>query len=473
MNKRGLVWFRNDLRLLDNEALNHALSRHEELLLVYCFDPRHFGESILGMKKTGAFRTQFIIESLEDLKEKLRTKNSDILVFQDKPEELIPRLCTNYGIKDVYFHCESGTEEENLENQLESVLNAKSVECHKFYAQTLYHIDDLPFPVKQTPDVFSTFRKKVEKEGNVRDIFNEPEHINTISDLPDTQIPSLFQLGHEEIDMDERTAFPFKGGETAGIEHLSNYLWEKDLLKTYKQTRNGLIGTDYSSKFSPWLSVGAISPRFIYWQVKKYESQKIKNKSTYWLVFELIWRDFFNIQAQKLGSRLFKLEGAKGLKKSWQTDEGLFDLWKKGKTGIPFIDANMIELKRTGFMSNRGRQNVASFLTKDLKINWLWGAAYFESMLIDHDVSSNYGNWQYVAGVGADPREDRYFNVLKQSLTYDQKGNYIRKWIPELSPLSDHYLHRAFALSQAEKKDLGLNYPSAQIIPQAFKNYMS
>ncbi len=473
MNSRGLVWFRNDLRITDNEALFKASKKHEELLCIYCFDPRHYAENSIGLKKTGNFRAKFILDSVDDFKDSLKSLGGELFIIQEKPESILPQLCKRYKIKDVYFHEESGVEEKHTADLVEANLFSENINTHKFWGATLFHKDDLPFPVNQCPDTFSSFRKSLEKEVKIREVIPGPSKINAIDGIPFTETPSLFQLGLEEVIDDSRTAFPFQGGESNGLLHLKNYIWDKELIKTYKETRNGLVGKDYSSKFSPWLSVGALSPRMIYQEIKSYESQKIKNKSTYWLVFELIWRDFFNIQAQKLGSKLFKIEGAKGLTRSWQTDEGLFDLWKNGMTGIPFIDANMLELKQTGFMSNRGRQNVASFLTKDLNINWLWGAEYFESMLLDHDVSSNYGNWQYISGVGADPREDRYFNVLKQSISYDQNGNYIRKWLPELSSLSDHNLHRAFSLNLKEKKELGLNYPEAVIIPEAFNNYMS
>mgnify|MGYP003328912778 CR=1 FL=1 len=138
----------------------------------------------------------------------------------------------------------------------------------------------------------------------------------------------------------------------------------------------------------------------------------------------------------KYKNSLFQLNGIKNKKLNWiknnKKANELFNKWKTGKTGYPYIDANMIELNKTGYMSNRGRQMVASFLVKDLKIDWRRGAEYFESQLIDHDVASNYGNWNYAAGIGADPREDRYFNVYKQCLTYDPTCEFILFWIPEL-----------------------------------------
>merc|ERR1711994_1166024 len=144
-----------------------------------------------------------------------------------------------------------------------------------------------------------------------------------------------------------------------------------------------------------------------------------------------IWRDFFRFVCFKHGNKIFQAGGIRQSDVEWKQDLELFDKWRKGTTGVPFIDANMRELSQTGWMSNRGRQNVASFLVKDLKLDWRLGAEWFESMLINHDVCSNYGNWNYAAGVGNDPREDRKFNVIKQSLDYDPDGDFIKIWVQQ------------------------------------------
>lgn len=153
----------------------------------------------------------------------------------------------------------------------------------------------------------------------------------------------------------------FKGGEHEAFDRLKHYLWKTDLLATYKETRNGLLGADYSSKFSPWLANGTLSPRKIYHEVKSYEEQRKKNNSTYWLIFELIWRDYFRFSAWRFGDKIFKAGGIQDKNRNWETNRKNFDKWANAETGIPFIDANMRELNHTGFMSNRGRQNVASF----------------------------------------------------------------------------------------------------------------
>ncbi|HOZ88552.1 MAG TPA: FAD-binding domain-containing protein, partial [Bacteroidia bacterium] len=190
------------------------------------------------------------------------------------------------------------------------------------------------------------------------------------------------------------------------------------------------IGGDYSSKFSPWLAMGCLSPREIYYELKKYEAEFSANDSTYWLIFELIWRDYFRFMMKKYRHQFFMYSGIKNSTKSSKLpDNKAMSKWVAGKTGNDFIDANMLELKQTGFMSNRGRQNVASYFCNDLKLDWRCGAAYFEQQLIDYDVSSNWGNWAYLAGVGNDPRGQRCFNIEKQAKEYDPKRLYQTLWL--------------------------------------------
>jgi len=252
------------------------------------------------------------------------------------------------------------------------------------------------------------------------------------------------------------------------LKRLHYYFWESERIKTYKETRNELIGGDYSSKFSPWLSQGCLSPKLVYAELKKFEQQRKKNNSTYWLFFELLWRDFFRLMGKKHGNKIFHKGGTiDNPNLLWKDDRHLLQVWIEGRTGIPFIDANMKELAQTGFMSNRGRQNVASFLVKDLQVNWQMGAAYFESLLLDYDPCSNWGNWNYIAGVGSDPRETRYFNILAQAKRYDPKGGYVKLWLPELKELPTDKIHRPDMLSDKEQVlyhvHLGEDYPKSMI----------
>ena len=186
------------------------------------------------------------------------------------------------------------------------------------------------------------------------------------------------------------------------------------------------------------------------------------------MFFELMWRDFFRFMGKKHGNKIFQKGGTKEeVDSNLRNNKDLLQLWIDGRTGVPFIDANMRELAATGFMSNRGRQNVASFLVKDLKVNWQMGAEYFESMLIDYDPCSNWGNWNYIAGVGSDPRENRYFNILSQAKRFDPDGEYVKQWLPELTELPVEKIHRPDILSDDEQSDfhlkLGQDYPKAMI----------
>lgn len=428
--KTILVWFRNDLRVHDNEILFEATQKASKIIPVYCLDPRYFVTTALGTQKTGTFRAKFLLESIADLKNSLQKLGGDLLICKGIPGDVIPDICKKYQVDEVYHHREVASEETAISSNVEDALWKMQINLKHFIGHTMHHKEDLPFPIKDIPDVFTKFRKKVEREAEIRPSFDTPAKITVPEDLESSEIPTLADLGLEEPTVDERSVLNFKGGETEGLKRLKYYLWDTDLLQQYKKTRNGLIGADYSSKFSPWLADGCLSPRAIYWEVKRYEKERGANDSTYWLIFELLWRDYFRFMFKKHGTSYFMEEGFKGkLQEYAANQQQLFEQWKNAETGIPFIDANMKELNLTGFMSNRGRQNVASYLVHDLNVNWTWGASYFEEKLIDYSPASNWGNWAYIAGVGNDPREDRYFNIEKQASEYDPKGEYVQLWL--------------------------------------------
>jgi len=464
MFKRVVVWFRNDLRVHDHAPLFYAAEKAKEVIPVYCFDPRNFKKVSLGIDKTGNHRARFLIEAVDNLRSNLQSLGGDLVIIQGKPEEVLVSLAKKYEAEAIFFSEEVTAEEKEVELQLEQNVWKQGIKTSAYWQSSLYHIQDLPFPVTQTPEVFTQFRKECEKFAKVQAALPVPKKINlpkNMSDLGD--LPKLSTFGLKEPDLSPRAVLVFKGGETEGIRRLQTYFWEQDLLKVYKETRNGLLGANYSSKFSAWLSLGCLSPRYIYEEVKRYEKERKKNQSTYWLIFELIWRDYFRFICKKHGNKVFQLGGIKNNVDKWGRNKNHFWKWALGQTGIPFIDANMRELNETGFMSNRGRQNVASFLVNDLGIDWRWGAIYFESQLIDYDVCSNWGNWMYVAGVGNDPRENRYFNIMRQAQNYDRKGDYIRHWIPELADIPGFDIHQPFelptSLLKTYKIALGSTYP--------------
>ena len=470
--KSVIIWFRQDLRLHDNEALYDALKAGEQIIPIYVFDERVFlSKTKFGFPKTGKFRAQFIIESVQDLRNNLRALGSDLIVRVGKTEDIIFEIAQKAKTSWVFCNRERTEEEVAVQDALEQKLWAIGQEVRFSRGKMLYYTSDLPFPVTHTPDIFTQFRKEVERFIPIREVLPTPtkEDFESLTLAIDSgDIPNLTDLGHDPIEKDPRCVLDFKGGETEALKRLNYYIWETDLIQQYKETRNGLMGSDYSSKFSAWLSQGCLSPKLIYQELKKYESEKTKNDSTHWLFFELLWRDFFRLMGKKYGNKIFQKGGTKKEQDpSLKENKQLLQIWIEGRTGVPFIDANMKELALTGFMSNRGRQNVASFLVKDLQVNWQMGASYFESILIDYDVCSNWGNWNYIAGVGSDPRENRYFNILAQAKRYDPKGEYVKLWLPELKNLPVDKVHYPEKLTTKEQATyhmhLGEHYPKSMI----------
>ena len=424
---RSLVWFRNDLRFSDHTGLAKACQNSKRLFGIYCFDPKLFINNKLGFPKMNVYRAAFILESIKELKAELLKRNISLIVKIGEPNKVISEFIKDYKINSIYYQNEWTDEEISEEKALLNNIST-DVEVQKYSDQFLYHPDDVDqFFVS---DVFTTFRKYCEKNLVVRDIVEPTYSFSKENLINENQnnLPTLEDLGLNDFEIDSRTAFPFTGGCLSAKDRLNYYLWESKKVNFYKKTRNGLLGKDYSSKFSAWLANGSISSREIYWQIKNYEKDIMKNQSTYWMIFELIWRDFFKFISLKYGNKIFKIGGILDKDYTWSRDEDQFQNWIDGKTNEPFVNANMIELKSTGWMSNRGRQNVASFLSKELLIDWRWGASYFESMLIDYDVHSNYGNWMYVSGVGNDPR-DRKFNIKFQADRYDPNNKFQNLWL--------------------------------------------
>ena len=424
----ALVWYRNDLRTLDHTGLRKAVESGYRVVAFYTFNPKHYHTHRWGFKKTDRFRAQFLIESVQAMQRTLKSLNISLIIDTKTPDKSLPEWIKKYKVKEIYLQHE-WTEEEKKEEKAVSAQIDSNIIWNRHYEQFLFHPSDLPFSRSQVPEIFGTFRKRCEKEVQLRPSFSGPNALPKSNCIDvDGEFPNLADLGLPSIlENDQRSAFPFLGGTKSALERLEQYFWKSKKLSTYKNTRNGLLGTDYSSKFSPWLANGSISPKNLFWEIKRYENEIQKNQSTYWLIFELIWRDYFKYISLKHGNKIFKIGGILDRDYLWSSDMERFRQWAEGLTPEPFVNANMIELKRTGWMSNRGRQNVASYFAKDMKMDWRIGAAYFESLLLDYDVHSNYGNWMYVSGVGNDPR-DRKFDVRWQSNRYDPKNKFINLW---------------------------------------------
>ena len=369
-----------DQRLNDNPRLIQACKGASTLLPVYDLDPA------IPM---GPHRAAFLLDSLRMLQNQLRSRGSDLLLR----------------------------------------IQAPSPDSKRWYdtAPTLYDVADLPFELSALPDVFTSFRRLLEKHSTpVQVPVGAPDVLPPIpAGVTCADIPTPDQLGYEVLDCDARSAFPYNtqrwhAGEESALAHLREYLASRRV-DTYKATRNGLIGTEFSSKFSPWLALGNITARTITTALWDYEDEYGANDGTYWLWFELVWRDFFAFRARQRG--LTPCDNVERARTNPQ-----FLAWISGTTGAAFVDAAMKELRLTGWLSNRMRQIAASYLINELRLPWQWGEAWFAMQLIDYDPASNEGNWRYIAGQGADPRGGRHFSIERQQSMYDPKDVYANYW---------------------------------------------
>jgi len=410
---KSFYFLKRDLRLHDNRTLSAAVEKSKELNIVYVLDP-----SFLEMSPA---QKHFVFKSLEDLNRSLVALGSALFVYQGSAVKLVEDQAdaTSVFLSKVY-----NSRDAELIKPLKDLCSDKSIKCFEIENTCLYAQESLPFTLDSMPKVFTSFRKKIEKENL---------QISTV-DLP-KEVPPFFTTKALKFD-DALDLFTgglandkFQGGEVAGLERLDHYLWKTDAAQTYKETRNGMLIFDDSTKLSPWLAVGALSSRKIMLDLKEYEAERGANESTYWIYFELMWREYFKLYSLKYSERIFEVSGIGQKKFDFpENQRELFLDWSQGCTGNDFVDANMRELLTTGWMSNRGRQNVASYLSKEIFVDWREGASWFAKNLLDYDVESNWGNWNYLAGVGVDPR-DRKFNTSRQADMYDPRGEYVKKFL--------------------------------------------
>jgi len=421
----SLVWFRNNMRVEDNSSLTKAINNSENVIGFINIDPKNFLSTKYGFKKTEKYRVKFLLETISDLKSQLDKLNISLIITHKDFGQSINEIINQFEVTSIYTQTEWTRDELKEESFIPEEIN-----LIKDFDQFLFSPNDVRSLYDNIPRGFSNFRKKCEKYLSVNDTLSIPKSLNSDNKISiDYPIPSLSDLGFKDFEVHKDSVFRFKGGETNAKNRIRNYFFETRNVSKYKLTRNGLIGEDYSSKFSPWLANGSVSVKYIFKLLKEYEKEVEKNDSTYWLYFELIWRDFFKYVSMQHKDKFFNKDGIYGEDKEWSDDQDILLNWINGKTNEPFVNANMIELSQTGFMSNRGRQNVSNYLTKELKIDWRIGAEYFESMLIDYDVHSNYGNWLYNAGIGNDSMPFRKFNPKLQSERYDPDKLYEKIWL--------------------------------------------
>jgi deoxyribodipyrimidine photo-lyase len=412
-----LISLNHQLRIDDQPALHEALALaksnpgsrliflHAEAASTSPQTPEFFSPPHPSHRIRGPHQTRIALQALSELKSKLAAAGIPLFCFWNHTEEEALGLIRKHCPVDAFF---------------------------SFTASQLFSA--WPIPEAQFPMTFTDFRKKLSITPD------EPLPTPSLESTPNAtasapedwiKIKTLSEFGFD-LPADPRSSFPFQGDEKSARLRIESYFFNSKGLENYKTTRNGMIGTEYSSKLSPFLAIGALSVRRAWNEVLRYESIHGANAGSEWMKFELLWREFFLWSEQKYKDRFYALHGIQNRTHSYEESKDRFFKWTRAETGQPFVDANMRELNATGFISNRGRQNVASYFVHELKLPWHWGARYFEWMLIDSSMTQNYGNWAYLAGVGSDPRSfgnaPRYFNLEKQSNDYDPEGTYQKLW---------------------------------------------
>lgn len=421
---RTLYWFRNDLRLGDNPALAEACAASSALLPVFCHGPAQDADTRWGFVRRGPHRLRFVHDGLSDLTTQLQARGSRLLQLPGRARDVLPALIHELQMDAVVTEDIAAPEEQD-EVQ---ALRAAGLTVHTRDQSGLFELADLPFAPHKVPDVFTAFRQAVEHAMvRVPDLEPAPARMPPVPAVSGAPAPTTPPVAD-----DARSSFPcarpdFAGGETAGLAHVQRY-FSGPLARHYKATRNQLSGTDYSTKFSPWLACGALSARQVHAVLGEHEARVGASDGSRWIVFELLWREHFRLLHRRHGRALYRARGLSELPAP-PHDAAAFARWCRGETGEPLVDAGMRELGTTGYLSNRLRQVVASFLIHNLACDWRAGAAWFESTLVDFDVHSNQGNWLYIAGRGTDPRGGRRFNLEKQTRDHDADGAYRALWL--------------------------------------------
>lgn len=414
--KRGLIWFEQDLRLHDNPALHAASADCEALVYLFCVDPGWWQADHRQCKRIGPHRSQFLYDSLRALAEALSAQGAALCVVDGPVSATLEKVVNQFAITDVYCNLTGSVYQQQRLQLLGE--RFEHLRMHPHQGDTLFRAEQLPFALSELPVHFTPFRKRV-----------ETLEIDAPLPIP-AQLPPALHGAQSSLLLNDDSAAqrsPYQGGIASAASQLDWY-FSGDRAAHYKQTRNALDGWENSSKFSPWLAQGSLSPKQILASLRHYEMQHGANESTYWIYFELLWREYFKWSARRYGKKLFRFRGLASSAPLTSFYPERFKAWCAGTTPYPIVNACMRQLNATGYMSNRGRQLVASCLVNELSLDWRYGAAYFEQQLIDYDVASNWGNWQYIAGVGADPRGGRHFNLHKQAERYDPDARFVQRW---------------------------------------------
>lgn len=437
--KLGVFIFRRDLRLYDNSSLILAGELCEKVLPCFIFDPRQLENN----PYRGEPAVQFMVESILSLKSELKKVGGKLFLFYGYPHEVISRLIESVKVDSIFVNRDYTPFSKQRDEMIKQKADEKGV-AFKFLDDLLLSAPDSILNEDGTPIVvFSRFYKRVISTQ----VVEKPKALKEIN---------WFNGEIEFAESDEflkrvtgkySSSVALKGGRGSALEALKRAYG----LNAYAQEHD-MLDVNGTTMLSPYLKFGCLSVREVYWGLTSNHPDPTP------IIRQLYWRDFFTLIANyypEVFGREFN-NAYRGI--WWSHDEDLFTRWTKGLTGFPIVDAGMRELTQTGWMHNRARLITASFLTKDLHIDWRWGEKFFAQKLVDYDPSVNNGNWQWCAGTGCDAQPYfRIFNPWLQAKKFDPEAKYIKKWLPELRELTPGEIHNWDKVSGV--RESGCKYP--------------
>jgi len=409
MNAVNIFWFRRDLRLHDNAALYYALRDENPVIPIFIFD-----KNILDkLENKDDSRVIFIYQALRDLQENLKKIGSSLEVYHDSPEQIFSHLLSKYKIEKVFTNHDYEPYAIDRDEKIKAILETSRATLITFKDQVIFEKNEVTKDDGEPYTVFTPYSRKWKAKLNHFYLRSYPTERYFPNFYKQSSFPilSLASIGFKYFD----TAFPSK-------------ITNEALIQNYYEQRN-FPSVNGTSKLGVHLRFGTISIRELASTAKKLNETFLN---------ELIWRDFYqSILWHFPHVGLHKAFKSEYENIEWRNNEHDFELWCKGETGYPIVDAGMRELNQTGFMHNRVRMIVASFLSKHLLIDWRWGEAYFAEKLLDYDFAANNGGWQWAAGSGCDAAPYfRIFNPYLQTKKFDPELKYIKKWVPEFQEFS-------------------------------------
>lgn len=442
--RRIIWWLRRDLRVTDNVTLHYALRDAASVIPIFILDPR-----LLNSDKFAPARRQFLFDSLAAVDARLRARGGRLIVRRGEPARELARLVRETQSQAVYFHRDYTPYARARDARVLETLGTLGVQIQVFDDNYLA-VPEQVLKNDGTPyTVYTRFRLRFEECVSVPPPYTTHGELNTPPEIVSLDLPS--------VERQERFA---RGGEAEGQKLAHAFFHRTDGLRAYRDTRD-VLARDSTSHLSPHLHLGTVSVREL---VRAAREAKAGAQGQAWMD-ELVWREFYTHVLWHFPYAAHSAFRREYAKLAWENDAQKFAAWCAGRTGYPIVDAGMRQLNATGWMHNRARMIVASFLTKDLLIDWRWGEKYFLQNLIDGDMASNNGGWQWSAGTGTDAQPFfRIFNPLLQGAKFDPDGVYVKQWIPELARVPREYIHAPWTMPRKVALrvgvEIGKDYPA-------------